>query len=120
MLLALTVPGATGPAGATAAMREADQLMFEYEQMSWLAPVACSESIIALVERQAELAGMPYERMPSSAGHDTQFFAGITEAGMIFVPSVGGVSHAPDEWTHWSDLELGSNLLLAAALELAR
>jgi N-carbamoyl-L-amino-acid hydrolase len=39
---------------------------------------------------------------------------------MIFVPSVGGVSHAPDEWTHWSDVELGSNLLLNAALTLAR
>jgi N-carbamoyl-L-amino-acid hydrolase len=104
---------------ALSAIARRHKLMFEYEQISWLAPVACSESIIDLVERQAESAGMAYERMPSGAGHDTQFFAGITEAGMIFVPSVGGVSHAPDEWTHWSDVELGSNLLLASALELA-
>jgi N-carbamoyl-L-amino-acid hydrolase len=77
-------------------------------------------SIIELLEAEADKAGIAYERMPSGAGHDTQFMAGITEAGMIFVPSVGGVSHAPDEWTHWSDVELGSNLLLKAALALAR
>jgi N-carbamoyl-L-amino-acid hydrolase len=96
------------------------KLMFEYEQVSWLAPVACSPEMIELLEAEAGKAGIDYERMPSGAGHDTQFMAGITQAGMIFVPSVGGVSHAPDEWTHWSDVELGSNLLLNAALTLAR
>jgi N-carbamoyl-L-amino-acid hydrolase len=96
------------------------KLMFEYEQISWLEPVACSQEMVELLEQQAEQAGIDYVRMPSGAGHDTQFMAGITQAGMIFVPSVGGVSHAPDEWTHWSDVELGSNLLLQAALELAR
>ncbi len=94
-------------------------LMFEYEQISWLEPVSCSEPIIELLERLAQEAGIAYERMPSGAGHDAQFMPRITEAGMIFVPSVGGVSHAPDEWTHWSDVELGSNLLLQAALALA-
>ena len=95
-------------------------LMFEYEQISWLEPVACSDSVIELLEKQADALGIPHERMPSGAGHDTQFMATITQAGMIFVPSVGGVSHAPDEWTHWTDVELGSNLLLQAALALAR
>lgn len=95
-------------------------LMFEYEQISWLEPVDCHPDIIGLLEEQAEKAGIPFERMPSGAGHDTQFLTMITRAGMLFVPSVGGVSHAPDEWTHWSDVELGSELLLAAALELAR
>jgi N-carbamoyl-L-amino-acid hydrolase len=41
----------------------------------------------------------------------------ITRAGMIFVPSVGGVSHAPDECTHWADVEIGANVLLHTALE---
>jgi N-carbamoyl-L-amino-acid hydrolase len=95
------------------------KLMFEYEQISWLAPVECSPGIIELFERQAIRAGVEFERMPSGAGHDTQFMTTITDAGMLFVPSVGGVSHAPDEWTHWQHVELGSNLLLQAALELA-
>jgi len=95
-------------------------LMFEYEQISWLEPVDCSVEIVELLESKARKAGLSFERMPSGAGHDTQFMAKMTSAGMLFVPSVGGVSHAPDEWTHWHDVEIGANLLLSAALELAR
>ena len=95
-------------------------LMFEYEQISWLEPVDCHDDIVALFEEQAGRAGFSYHRMPSGAGHDTQFLAKIAPAGMIFVPSVGGVSHAPDEWTHWQDVEAGANVLLASALNLAR
>jgi N-carbamoyl-L-amino-acid hydrolase len=102
------------------ALARRHKLMFEYEQVSWLEPMACSDEIIELLERLAQEGELSYERMPSGAGHDAQFMTNITPAGMIFVPSVGGVSHAPDEWTHWSDVELGSNLLLKAALELAR
>jgi N-carbamoyl-L-amino-acid hydrolase len=38
---------------------------------------------------------------------------------MIFVPSVGGISHAPDEWTHWADVENGANVLLRAIAQVA-
>ncbi len=95
------------------------KLMFEYEQISWLAPVDCSPAIVSLLETQASRLGLDYERMPSGAGHDTQFMTMITDAGMLFVPSVAGVSHAPDEWTHWQDVERGSNLLLQSMLALA-
>jgi N-carbamoyl-L-amino-acid hydrolase len=101
------------------AIARSHKLMFEYEQVSWLDPKACSPEIVELFERQAELANLSYQRMPSGAGHDTQFFVDVTQAGMIFVPSVGGISHAPDEWTHWKDVEAGANLLLNTALELA-
>jgi beta-ureidopropionase / N-carbamoyl-L-amino-acid hydrolase len=96
-----------------------NKLMFEYEQSSWLDPVDCNAEIIDLFEARAKDAGLNYQRMPSGAGHDTQFMTLVCPAGMIFVPSVGGVSHAPDEWTHWEDIETGCNLLLATALELA-
>jgi N-carbamoyl-L-amino-acid hydrolase len=95
------------------------KLMFEYEEISWLEPVDCHREIIELLEAEATKLDVAYERMPSGAGHDTQFLAMVTRAGMLFVPSVGGVSHAPDEWTHWSDVGLGTELLLKAALELA-
>lgn len=95
------------------------KLRFEFEQVSWLAPMDCSPQIIELMERHAEAMGFSFERMPSGAGHDTQFMTLITQAGMVFVPSVNGVSHAPDEWTHWEHVEDGSNLLLASAVELA-
>jgi N-carbamoyl-L-amino-acid hydrolase len=95
------------------------KLMFEYEQVSWLKPMACDTAIVDLLERQARRLDLSFERMPSGAGHDTQFLAEITRAGMLFVPSMGGVSHSPDEWTHWADVERGANLLLEAAIELA-
>lgn len=95
-------------------------LMFEYEEISWLPPMNCHPDIVALLERQAGRLGLSCERMPSGAGHDTQFMTEITRAGMLFVPSIGGVSHSPDEWTHWDDVEAGANVLLCAVLELAR
>ena len=57
--------------------------------------------------------------MISGAGHDTQFLAQVTRAGLLFVPSVGGVSHSPDERTRWEDVEAGANTLLQALLELS-
>jgi beta-ureidopropionase / N-carbamoyl-L-amino-acid hydrolase len=94
-------------------------LMFEYEQISWLPPMNCHTGIVEMLEAQAEKLGYSYVRMPSGAGHDTQFMTEITRAGLLFVPSVGGVSHSPDEWTYWDDVENGANVLLNAALELA-
>jgi N-carbamoyl-L-amino-acid hydrolase len=96
------------------------RLMFEYEEMSWLEPKYCSTGIVDLIEEKTKARGYSYMRMPSGAGHDVQFFSAITEAGLIFVPSVGGVSHAPDELTHWSDIENGANVLLDCVLTLAR
>ncbi len=95
------------------------RLMFEYEQMSWLEPKYCSPEIIDLIEKHSKSLGYSYQLMPSGAGHDAQFFTDVTPTGMIFIPSVGGVSHAPDEWSHWLDVEKGCNLLLASLLELA-
>jgi N-carbamoyl-L-amino-acid hydrolase len=95
------------------------KLKFEYEEMSWLKPAYCDEGIIGLIEKKAKDLDYSYRIMPSGAGHDVQFFCGHTKAGLIFVPSVGGVSHAPDEWTHWSDIERGAQLLLECVMELA-
>ena len=95
------------------------KLKFEYEEMSWLKPAYCDEGIVSLIEKKAKELGYSSKVMPSGAGHDAQFFCGHTKAGMIFVPSINGVSHAPDEWTHWSDIERGTQLLLECVMELA-
>jgi hydantoinase/carbamoylase family amidase len=58
--------------------------------------------------------------LPSGAGHDAQALAGVTPAGMIFVPSAGGVSHQPGERTRWEDCVNGANTLLHATLGLCR
>jgi N-carbamoyl-L-amino-acid hydrolase len=56
--------------------------------------------------------------MPSGAGHDAQMMAQISPMGMIFVPSIGGISHSPRELTSWDDCARGANILLGAVLEL--
>jgi N-carbamoyl-L-amino-acid hydrolase len=56
--------------------------------------------------------------MPSGAGHDAQIVASIAPVGMIFVPSNGGVSHAPLEDTSDAALVHGADVLLRAALRL--
>ncbi len=94
-------------------------LMFEFEVVSEIAPVACSGRVMdAIRAASQELKVEPYP-MPSGAAHDTQMVAGIAPAGMIFVPSRDGRSHSPAEWTSWRDIEVGANALLQTLVELA-
>ncbi|MFZ8892717.1 MAG: M20/M25/M40 family metallo-hydrolase, partial [Ilumatobacteraceae bacterium] len=58
------------------------------------------------------------QRMPSGAGHDAQMLARVCPSGMIFVPSVKGISHNPAEFTESIDLEEGANILLHTMLAL--
>ena len=94
------------------------RLKFEYNQMSWLEPKHCSKEIMSCIERTTQSLDYSYMLMPSGAGHDAQFFSDIVPTGMIFIPSVGGVSHAPDEWSHWEDIEKGANVLLNTILSI--
>jgi len=82
-------------------------------------PVRMSARIQGVIEAAAADLRLPTRRMPSGAGHDAQILAAVTEAGMIFVPSQGGRSHRPDEWTDWPALERGANVLLGTLLRLA-
>ena len=56
--------------------------------------------------------------MPSWAGHDAKNLASHLPAGMIFVPSRDGISHAPDEFTDPAHLALGAQILLDVVLQL--
>lgn len=94
-------------------------LDLEIVEQSWLDPKPCHPDIVAIFGRQADKLGLTSMTMPSGGGHDTQFMAELTRAGLIFVPSVGGISHAPDECTEWADIESGANLLLHAIIELS-
>ena len=57
--------------------------------------------------------------MASGAGHDAQTLQALCPAALIFVPSRAGVSHAPEEWTDWDDIEKGATLMLAALMRLS-
>ena len=83
------------------------------------APVEFDETVIALVEEIAVARGLSTKRMPSGAGHDAQMLARVCPSGMVFVPSVRGISHNPAEFTADADLEAGANVLLHVLLRLA-
>jgi hydantoinase/carbamoylase family amidase len=78
-----------------------------------------SKSIIDAVVRAAEIEGLSVIRMISGAGHDCQIFAPYLPTGLIFVPSKGGKSHCPDEWTDCDQASNGCRALLRTILELA-
>ncbi|EAQ98185.2 Zn-dependent hydrolase [Congregibacter litoralis] len=69
-----------------------------------------------IIEAAAKRLGYSYQRMPSGAGHDAQDLAQITPTGMIFVPSKGGISHSPFEYTSPEDMARGASVLLQAIL----
>jgi N-carbamoyl-L-amino-acid hydrolase len=94
-------------------------LGLEVEHLMRADPVRMSPRIQATIEAAAAALGLGTRRMPSGAGHDAQILAAVTDAGMIFVPSQGGRSHRPDEWTDWPALERGANVLLGTLLRLA-
>ncbi len=94
-------------------------LVLEVEHLMRAEPVRMSPRIQAVIEATAQGLGLPTRRMPSGAGHDAQVLAGVTDAGMLFVPSQGGRSHRPDEWTDWPAIERGANVLLGTLLRLA-
>ena len=81
-------------------------------------PTAFDEEVIELVRGEASALGHSVRRMASGAGHDAQSFAPNCPTGMIFVPSVGGISHNPQEFTHAKDIQAGANVLLQVALTL--
>jgi N-carbamoyl-L-amino-acid hydrolase len=82
-------------------------------------PEPTDEEMQRALERAADALGLTHMRLPSGAGHDAQALAAITRSAMVFVPSVGGVSHDPSEETRWEDCVNGADVLLNATVELA-
>jgi N-carbamoyl-L-amino-acid hydrolase len=76
--------------------------------------------VMSAIEDACSDLGLPHMRLASYAGHDTQVMAGITQAGMFFVPSVAGASHSPREFTREEDCVNAGNVLLHTILWLAR
>lgn len=89
------------------------------QRLARFEPVRFDAGIAARIAAHAESLGYTHRRMSSGAGHDAQMLARICPTAMIFVPSVGGISHNPAEHTEPADLVAGTRVLLATLLELA-
>lgn len=104
---------------ALSAIGRRHNLMFEFEVLSEIEPVKCDNKIVQLIERSSRSLGINTTRMASGAAHDTQIMASVCPAGLIFIPSKGGRSHSPAEWSDWQDIENGANVLLNTLYQLA-
>ncbi|MDH6233867.1 N-carbamoyl-L-amino-acid hydrolase [Mesorhizobium soli] len=96
-----------------------EQVDVSVERLARFEPVTFDHRIVELVEKAARDRGLACRRMTSGAGHDAQMIARIAPAAMIFVPSVGGISHNPKEHTADEDLVAGANILLDVVRQLA-
>jgi N-carbamoyl-L-amino-acid hydrolase len=83
-------------------------------------PALADTAMQDIIERAATALRLSATRLPSGAGHDAQMMAQLTPMGMIFVPSIGGISHSPKELTRWEDCANGANVLLHAVLAADR
>lgn len=82
-------------------------------------PVPMHAEIMAVLDRAAREEGVTSLSLPSGAGHDAQVLAARCRAGMLFVPSIGGRSHCPEEATDPDQLALGTRVLARALQALA-
>lgn len=82
------------------------------------APALTDSTVQKEIEIASTSLGLSHKYMPSGAGHDAQDMAWIAPTGMIFVPSKGGISHSPKEFTTAVDMANGANVLLRTILAL--
>ena len=105
-------------AGRARQIAEQTRTQIEITDLSRNPPALASPDVQAAIERAAKTLSLPSTRLPSGAGHDAQMMAQLGPMGMIFVPSVAGISHSPKELTTWEDCANGANVLLQAVLEM--
>lgn len=93
---------------------QANGTTFVFEELHRNAPAPSDPRMRQVIADAAGALGLSSRVMPSGAGHDAQAMAQLGPMGMIFIPSVGGISHSPKEFSHAADIVHGANVLLGA------
>jgi len=95
---------------------------FHFSPEDISAPAFTDKSLQGMIGATAKRLNLSTKLMPSGAGHDAQEMANLGPIGMIFIPSVGGISHSPKEFSNPGDIENGANVLLGTirSLDAAR
>jgi N-carbamoyl-L-amino-acid hydrolase len=87
-----------------------------FREMSSNQPAPADPGLRKVIAESARALGLSQRDLPSAAGHDAQEIARIAPIGMIFIPSVGGISHSPQELSRPDDITNGANVLLHSVL----
>ena len=91
---------------------------FDFKEINVNIPAPTDPRIRSLISEAARELGLTTKLLPSGAGHDAQDMARLGPVGMIFVPSVAGISHSPREFSRPEDIANGVNVLLHTLLKL--
>jgi N-carbamoyl-L-amino-acid hydrolase len=94
------------------------RVTFDFKPINTNIPAPTDPRVRAIIAESAKELGLSTKQMPSGAGHDAQDMARLGPVGMIFIPSIGGISHSPKEFSRPQDIENGANVLLAALMKL--
>jgi hydantoinase/carbamoylase family amidase len=95
-------------------------LEIHYQEISCEDPVLLSSELMSSIETICKVKNLPYQYMQSGAGHDAMNMTKLGPVGLIFIPSLDGLSHHPDEYTDIDDIILGIDVLEEAVLRFAR
>ena len=99
---------------------DATDTKITFRRVEHILPALADAAIQAHIESTARSLGLAFMHLPSGAGHDAQLLAKLGPMGMIFVPSIAGISHSPKELSTWGDCANGANVLLATILAIDR
>ena len=94
-------------------------LKYKIKELSKTEPIIFSDKVLNILKESAEEQNIKYKRMNSGALHDACLMANVTDVGMIFVPSIKGRSHCPEEFTNYEDIKIGADVLLGALKKLS-
>ena len=94
-------------------------LSYEIEEKVMANEVPMKEEVKAALRESADEAGITYTGMLSGAGHDAMIMGSLCDVAMVFVPSKGGRSHVPEEWTDYDDLQKGVEVVYRTVKKLA-
>lgn len=100
-----------GEAIQTIARRRDLQIAYRNQRSS--VPLVFADALVERMDRVCTELDIPHMRMSSGAGHDASHMGQITDSGMVFIPSRGGRSHCPEEWSEFEHLALGTDVLTA-------
>jgi len=93
---------------------------FDFKEINVNIPAPTDQRVREVIRTAAGELRLSTKQMPSGAGHDAQDMARLAPVGMIFVPSIGGISHSPREFSRPQDIANGANVLLHTLLKLDR
>jgi N-carbamoyl-L-amino-acid hydrolase len=102
-----------------AELSERDGISIAFRDLARFPATPFAEELIAGMEQSAAELGLPIRRMISGAGHDAQMMSRLCPTAMVFIPSIGGLSHNPAEFSTDEDMVAGANVLLSAAWRVA-